>query len=105
MPLVEPNGFQVSRGTCWYQYCGMPEDRGIRVWSTPAYCVEITRDFGPPDRSEAPKKAKMDLWDSRKIGNDGRDVDPTNEQVEIHLRVEGHLVDARVQEGVERETY
>jgi len=24
-------------------------------------------------------------------------MDPTNEQVEIHLRVEGHLMDARVQ--------
>ena len=42
-----------------------PRTGGIRVWSTPAYCVEITRDFGPPDRSEAPKKVKMDLWEDR----------------------------------------
>ena len=83
----------------------MPEDRGIRVWSTPAYCVEITRDFGPPDRSEAPKKVKMDLWEDRERRARRGSY---NEQVEIHLRVEGHpsLVDgARVQEGVERETY
>ena len=29
----------------------------------------------------------------------------TNEQVEIHPQVEGHLMDARAQGGVERETY
>ena len=54
-----------------------------------------------------PKLRRRLKWTCGKIGNDGRDVDsdPTNEQVEIHLRVEGHLVDARVQEGVERETY
>ena len=109
MPLVESNGFQVSRGACWVPVLryGMPEDRGIRVWSTPAYCVEITRDLGPPDRSEAPKKAKMDLWEDRERRARRGSY---NEQVEIHLqvRVEGHpsLVDgARVQEGVERETY
>jgi len=31
-------------------------------------------------------------------------MDPTSEQAELHPRVEGHLMDARVQ-GVERETY
>ena len=46
-----------------------------------------------------PKLRRRLKWTCGKIGNDGpgRDVDPTNEQVEIHLRVEGHLMDARVQ--------
>ena len=81
----------------------MPEDRGYGAHRRTAW-KQLEPVISDPQID--PKLRRRLKWTCGKIiGNDGRDVDPTIEQVEIHLRVEGHLVDARVQEGVERETY